>query len=62
MTSLERIHACWSGETQDHVPFIEDFNIPRGVELLGQRLVDAVFPDTPWESVQIMIDTWKECR
>ena len=44
------------------MPFIEGFTIPRSVELLGERLVDAVFPDTPWESVQIMIDTWKECR
>jgi len=24
--------------------------------------VDAVFPDTPWESIEIMIDCWKRCR
>ena len=22
--------------------------------------VDAIFPDTPWESLQVMIETWKE--
>jgi hypothetical protein len=24
--------------------------------------VDAIFPDTPWESVRVMIDAWKEYR
>jgi hypothetical protein len=24
--------------------------------------VDAVFPDTPWESVERMIDAWKRWR
>lgn len=24
--------------------------------------VDAIFPDTPWEGVEQMIETWKECR
>jgi hypothetical protein len=42
--------------------------VKHALEVLGPtnrfilQPVDAVFPDTPWESVQIMIDTWKECR
>ena len=24
--------------------------------------VDALFPDTPWQNVRIMIEAWKECR
>lgn len=24
--------------------------------------VDAIFPDTPWEGVQAMIEAWEECR
>ena len=35
------------------------------METMGERgfilsPVDALFPDTPWENVRIMIDTWKE--
>ncbi len=32
MTSKERILAAWEGKPVDHVPLIEDFNIPRAVE------------------------------
>ena len=41
--------------------------IERAVEILSPtnrfilHPVDAVFPDTPWESIEIMIDCWRRC-
>jgi hypothetical protein len=41
--------------------------IERAVEVLSPtnrfilHPVDAVFPDTPWESIEVMIDCWKRC-
>jgi hypothetical protein len=40
----------------------------RAIEVLGPtnrfilHPVDAIFPDTPWEGVEQMIEAWKECR
>lgn len=42
--------------------------IKRAIEILGPsnrfilHPVDAMFPDTPWENVELMIDTWKKYR
>jgi hypothetical protein len=40
--------------------------VRRAMDVLGPtgrfilHPVDAIFPDTPWESLKVMIDTWKE--
>jgi hypothetical protein len=45
-----------------------EMEIEQAMELLSPtnrfilHPVDAVFPDTPWESIEIMIDCWKRCR
>jgi hypothetical protein len=42
--------------------------VSRAIEVLGPtdrfilHPVDAIFPDTPWESVEVMIETWKKTR
>jgi uroporphyrinogen-III decarboxylase len=42
--------------------------VHRAIEVLGPTRrfilhpVDALFPDTPWEGVQAMIESWKEVR
>ncbi len=42
--------------------------VERAVEILGPtnrfilHPVDAVFPDTPWEGIECMIEAWKQCR
>jgi len=42
--------------------------VRRAIDILGPtnrfilHPVDAIFPDTPWEGVQTMIDAWKEGR
>jgi uroporphyrinogen-III decarboxylase len=42
--------------------------VQQAMEILGptNRFIlhpmDAIFPDTPWEGVQQMIEAWKECR
>ena len=43
-------------------------DVRRAIEVLGptNRFIlhplDAIFPDTPWEGVEQMIEAWKECR
>ena len=43
-------------------------SIIRAIEILGPtnrfilHPVDALFPDTPWESVEVLIDTWNEYK
>ncbi len=50
----------------DHTKIREQ--VSRALEVLGTTSrfilhpVDAIFPDTPWESVEVMIDTWKKRR
>jgi uroporphyrinogen-III decarboxylase len=42
--------------------------VRRAIDILGptNRFIlhpmDAIFPDTPWEGVEHMIEAWKECR
>lgn len=42
--------------------------VKSAIEILGPtnrfilHPVDAIFPDTPWKSVEAMINAWKECR
>ena len=42
--------------------------VRRAIDVLGPtnrfilNPVDAIFPDTPWEGVEQMIEAWKECR
>ena len=42
--------------------------VRQAVEVLGptNRFIlqptDAIFPDTPWESVEVMIEAWRECQ
>ena len=43
-------------------------DVCRAIDVLGPtnrfilHPVDAIFPDTPWEGVEQMIEAWKECR
>jgi uroporphyrinogen-III decarboxylase len=43
-------------------------NVRHALDVLGPtnrfilHPVDAIFPDTPWESVQTMIEAWKRWR
>ena len=47
-----------TGKIRDEVRRAMDVLGPTGRFILHP--VDAIFPDTPWEGVKVMIDTWKE--
>jgi hypothetical protein len=65
MTMVGGINSI-SLNTDDHDKIRSE--VKEAIEVLGPtnrfilHPVDAIFPDTPWESIEVMINAWKEFR